>query len=442
FGITNTLKKFYENRLAEFIDKESKCVSTLNFKDTFFKCYNNNNAQFLKEFYQLDCDNLFLKNISLGIIKTSKNNDVCELFNDSLDDNVNHTLYSRIKHEFSFFQKKIDLNDIANMSWACPGCHYIQIIDSELYIVPRNAVGRFRNRPRSTKTMLQQVVDIFKSSIGDLEMFIQVQDAVQLRSRDLEKMRHNVPVFGYSKTHKEGPVGFWGMNPNGIILIPCFTFWIHEGPGLGRWRSLLETLPKVADKIKWENRIPKLLFRGARTGDRYWLTGIGERRNDSLLDIEFMEWKSGNRSRYYSDNSKTLEQFCEYKYLLHQEGWSYSNRLKYLMVCGAPVIYANFFEWEEHWYQLLKHDYNVLIFKDKYNETLFKNLTRSIVQDDKKAKLIGQRSRELVQKYLSEQAIFCYLRNVLIEYSNLFSYKPVKHPTAVKIDDYILSTDD
>jgi hypothetical protein len=262
-----------------------------------------------------------------------------------------------------------------------------------------------------------------------------LEDAVNLKSSVHNKRKHNVPVFGLAKTRHQPR---WGLNPDGIILIPCFTLWVFTSPSIGKWRSTFETLPKIADKIKWENRIDKVMWRGARTGDRWWLTKIGERKNDSTLDIEFIDWKPDKRSPRYSDNFKTIQQYCQYKYLLHQEGWSYSNRLKYLLLCGSPVIYANFYGWEEYWYHLLKHDHNILVFKDKGNEKLFKNLTQAIIQDDEKAKFIGANGRALVQKYLSEQAVLCYFRNVLIEYGKLFTYKPVRHTHAMKIDEFLV----
>ncbi|CAF1664454.1 unnamed protein product [Rotaria magnacalcarata] len=164
----------------------------------------------------------------------------------------------------------------------------------------------------------------------------------------------------------------------------------------------------MADKVVWEERMRKVMWRGARTGERQWLTEIGERRNDSLLDIEFIDWNPGNRSRFYSDNFKTIYQYAEYKYLLHQEDWSYSSRLKYLLLCGSPVIYANFYGWQEYWYHLLKHDFNIIEFKAKGSELSFYNLTREIAKNDRKAKYIGSNGRALVQKYLNDQAIQQY----------------------------------
>ena len=258
---------------------------------------------------------------------------------------------------------------------------------------------------------------------------------MNLRTPGLNKAKHNVPVFGFAKSNHQPT---WGLRPDGIVLIPCFTLWVFVAPSMGRWRSTFETLPKVADRLSWEDRIGKLMWRGAKTGDRQWLTGIGERKNDSALDIEFIQWKPGKLSSQYSDNFKTVQEYCRYKYLLHQEGWSYSNRLKYLMLCGSPVIHANFYGWEEYWYHLLTPDHNILVFKDKGNETSFKHLIRSIMHDDEKAIYVGNNGRALIQQYSSEQAILCYFRNVLLRYAKLFAYKPLRHPRAVKIDEFLI----
>ncbi|CAF4818368.1 unnamed protein product [Rotaria socialis] len=397
-----------------------------------FKCYQQNSSSILKDFYQLDCSNPFLKQISLA--KLNAKDDVCELFNDSIDGTEYRTLYHRIKMDFQNFTEKITHYDILKMGDACPGCHHIQLIDGQLFIVQRSTAFNYQTRSRSIKTMLKHVTDTFKT-IGNFEMFIHLQDAVFLKSPELDRMKHKVPVFGLTKTYSKIKRS---LRPDGIVLIPCFTLWFFTAPYIGRWRNIVENLPKEADKIKWEYRIGKVVWRGARNGERAWLTGIGEQRNKSLLDIEFMDWKPGNHSQIYTDNFKTIYQYCEYKYLLHQEGSTYSNRLKYLLLCGSPVIYANFQGWQEYWYHLLKHDYNVLEFKAKGNETLFTNITEEISKDDNKAKRIGINGRALVQKYLNEQAILCYFRNVLIEYSKLFAYKPVRHPDAIDIDDFLV----
>jgi hypothetical protein len=134
-----------------------------------FRCYNNSESTILKGFYQLDCENPFLKNLSLRDL--DENADVCELFNESFDGHENHTLYPRIKTEFKHFSHSITNNDILNIDAACPQCHHIQIIDGELFIVNRPTAFNFQTRSRSIKAMLNQVIETFKP-VRNLEMFI------------------------------------------------------------------------------------------------------------------------------------------------------------------------------------------------------------------------------------------------------------------------------
>ncbi|CAF1450478.1 unnamed protein product [Adineta ricciae] len=160
-----------------------------------FKCYNDDESVFLKDFYRLDCENPFLKNISLRDLNNSM--DVCELFNEPYDSNKGLTLYSRIKMDFKNFQENITHSDIMKMEAACPECHHIQIIDGQLFIVNRRTAVNFQFRSRKMKSLLKQVVDTFQS-IRNLEMFIHVQDAVMLNSSELNEKKHKVPVFGFA----------------------------------------------------------------------------------------------------------------------------------------------------------------------------------------------------------------------------------------------------
>lgn len=134
-----------------------------------FRCYDNTESLVLKDFYRLDCENPFLKNISLRDLEP--NMDVCDIFNEPYDANDNHSLYSRIESEFKVFPSNITLDDIMEIEAACPMCHHIQLIDGQLFIVERPTAANFQTRSRSMKAMLKQVTDTFQD-IGNLEMFI------------------------------------------------------------------------------------------------------------------------------------------------------------------------------------------------------------------------------------------------------------------------------
>jgi hypothetical protein len=137
-----------------------------------FRCYDDLDSVILKDFYRLDCTNLFLRNISLRDLDAKA--DVCEPFNESYGGDENRTLFSRIERDFKHFPGSITHTDIMNIEAACPECHHIQIIDGELFIVQRRTAVNFQTRSRSMKAMLKQVLDTF-DSIGNLEMFIHLR---------------------------------------------------------------------------------------------------------------------------------------------------------------------------------------------------------------------------------------------------------------------------
>jgi hypothetical protein len=137
-----------------------------------FKCSSDSGSIILKEFYQLDCENPFLKHLSQRSMEAY--DDVCEVFNEAFDGNENHTLYYRIERDFEPFTRKITLDDIVYIAAACPECHHLQLIDGELFVVERETAVNFQTRSRSIKSLVKQVIDTFKS-IGNLEIFIHVR---------------------------------------------------------------------------------------------------------------------------------------------------------------------------------------------------------------------------------------------------------------------------
>jgi hypothetical protein len=144
------------------------------------------------------------------------------------------------------------------------------------------------------------------------------------------------------------------------------------------------------------------------------------------MDVSFMNWE---RSKFQAlpihKEYRTLEQHCDYKYLLHLEGKTYSGRLKYLLLCGSPVIFAKIAGWEEFWYHLLTHQENIIIL-DSVDEVLLLNMTNYLLENSERASRIGINGRNLVLKYLNEQAIICYMRNMLLTYGKLVDYQVTK----------------
>jgi protein glucosyltransferase len=350
--------------------------------------------------------------------------------------NAELSLFTRLHREFQPFNKrKILLADIENISNSCPSCHHIQIIGHRLYNVPRPAAWNYETRSRSVKILIKHVMDTFPD-IPDLELFLNVHDIVDLPN-GLNDAFFNVPIFGITKTNKVRR----GLHSDGIVLMPCFTLWSWPEARVGRWSKIFQSILDAGKKMEYEKRVPKLFWRGVEFPKRSWFIKVAKKYPGSM-DVGVMKWTRLKNilALTPSDTYKTLEQHCSYKYLLHQEGVTYSSRLKYLLLCGSAVVFNAVEYWEEYWYHLLENDKNIILFEANGNETVLESTLNFLKHQDDKAKDIGSKGRQLVQNYLNEHAVSCYWWKLLHEYAKLIGYKPSLHPDAVHIDDFILGS--
>jgi len=284
--------------------------------------------------------------------------------------------------------------------------------------------------------LIKYVVDTFPD-IRDVDVFFDVGDNVELPN-GLNNVLFNVPIFTLAKSNKFKQ----GLRPDGRVLMPCFSLWNWPEARAGQWSDRFESILSMGHKLEFSKRVPKLFWRGADNDwKRRWFIEMGKKYPDTI-DVSGMDWirKSGVLSHKGSDNYKTLEQHCSYKYLLHLEGASYSSRIKYLLLCGSTVVFNVIEYWEEYWYHLLENGKNIIFFNGNLNETALNSTLDFLKNNEDRAKDIGARGRQIVQNYLNEHAVGCYWWKLLHEYGKLVGYEPTLHPDAMYIEDFILGS--
>jgi hypothetical protein len=381
-----------------------------------FQCQRKWEWSNVSPFYDVDCGNPFLK-LLVNISKDTSKSDLCDNFD---------PLYSRITDDFRSFKsfQSIDFNKLLT---DCSQCHYLQIIDGKLYVVPRSTSRNYQTRSQSIKTLFKYVINTF-NNIPNMEFLFHVGDSVDMK-RNLRNPS-KCPVFGFARKKKDI------MNDtytDGVVTIPCFSFLSWSEAGINRWDKKMISIKQVGDTNTFDKRINKLFWRGAPTGNRAAFVSIAE-KYQQIMDISFMNWKGHGFLGFSTHKQyRTLEQHCDYKYLLHLEGNTFSGRLKYLLLCGSPItcIFAKTDEWEEFWYHLLKHKRNIILI-DSHNETLLLNMTNYLIENSERASQIGINGRNIVLKYLNQQAIICYMRNVLQAFSKLINYQVIKRDKATQ----------
>ncbi|CAF0866885.1 unnamed protein product [Adineta ricciae] len=350
--------------------------------------------------------------------------------------NKHADLFARVQLHFQpFSNRKILFSDIENLSNSCLSCHHIQIIQNKLYIIPRPNAFNYQTRSRSVKLLIKQMMDTFPNT-PDLDLFFSVQDMVDLPN-GLNGVRFNVPIFAFAKTTRTKV----GLRSDAVIPMPCFTLWSWPETRAGRWTDRSQSIVSAAQKIGYKNRIPKLFWRGVWNWKRLWYIDLAK-ENPDIMDIKDVSWNAtANGVAHRASNAYvTLEGHCDYKYLAHLEGSSYSSRLKYLLLCGSPVVYNPVQYWEEHWYHLLKDRENIIVFESARNEAALKKLLDHLSHNENKMKRIGQKGQQLVLEYLSEHAVSCYWWKLMHEYAKLLGYQPTLHPDAIHIDDFLIGT--
>lgn len=97
------------------------------------------------------------------------------------------------------------------------------------------------------------------------------------------------------------------------------------------------------------NKIPKLMWRGA-VWTNPTLRGalVQETEDKPWADVSDFDWST--RSGHIA-----TEDFCQFGFLAHTEGRSWSDRLKYLLNCRSVRV-AHELEWSAHYYHLLKSE--------------------------------------------------------------------------------------
>ena len=202
-------------------------------------------------------------------------------------------------------------------------------------------------------------------------------------------------------------------------LMPDFGFWSWPETKVGSYGEVQRKAIAMEDTAdnptrkpwSWDSKEDKLLWRGAVMNLQVREKFISITKDKPWADVKAIEW---HNKESMSMDLKSMDQHCQYKYLAHTEGNSYSGRLKYLQNCRS-VIVAHKMDWIQHYTPLMRAsgpDQNYV----KVNRD-FSNLESTMLalqQDDNKARLIAKNNVETFrERYLTPAAEVCYWRSLI-----------------------------
>ena len=176
-----------------------------------------------------------------------------------------------------------------------------------------------------------------------------------------------------------------------------------------------------AGHFSWQNKIPKLVWRGATMGLRLRDQLLEVSAGKSWADVVALDW---HNKESITNDLKSMPEHCQYKYLAHTEGNSYSGRLKYLQACRSVVI-AHKMDWIQHYYPLMHSsgpDQNYVEVDrdfDKLETTIL-----DLEKHDREAERIASNSvKTFRERYLTPAAEACYWRYLIHGWAEV-SFQP------------------
>lgn len=206
-------------------------------------------------------------------------------------------------------------------------------------------------------------------------------------------------------------------------LMPDFGYWSWPLELVGAYEQI--RVEMVQNQLPWRERIPKVLWRGALKTNEIRKTMYRLTRNKDWADIKEVKWKNRTDvSASSATSSISMADHCNYQYLLHTEGRSYSGRGKYLLNCGSTVIMHKS-EWiEPHQDVYVKAGASQNVVEVERDFSDLEEKMQELLSKPKLAQTIAENNQKTFRdRYLTPAAQVCYWRKLFRRWADV-SFKP------------------
>jgi hypothetical protein len=361
---------------------------------------------------------------------------------------LDEALIDIVNHELKHLRSKGLTENIINHSWAYASPQ----IDSSARTCHLSKIADFHIRDGSTGPggLWSPGAGRQEGVYASLKRFVEKQKPKGVRLDDLDLLFAvgDVPT---AISKPGGPAHVAECTPSGIdadkgaceaadescgILVfeankrPVDTFAIALfDDTYSHWASDRETILKSSRR--WSDRSDRLRFEGGGAGHRRCLSHQILDDAADQLDIRLYkadcpdEFDKGWCGYDVKEGRTAHNDLCSSKYLLHMPGTSssYSNRLKYLLACGAVVVVTET-EFYEFWYPMLR-PYEHFIPAGNLELTGGADLpmiVECLRSHDADAEKIAANAREFVNTHLVADVHERYLAELLPAYASLRQY--------------------
>jgi hypothetical protein len=223
----------------------------------------------------------------------------------------------------------------------------------------------------------------------------------------------SVPLWGYARRAED----------THIWLIPDFGYWSWPETKVGSMREvqMKAALAEEHDGWTWSRKVRKILWRGATMGLPLREKFIQVTAGQPWADVKALDW---HNKESMANDLKSMAQHCEYRYLAHTEGNSYSGRLKYLQACRSVVV-AHTMDWIQHHHPLMRASgpQQNYVQVDRSFDDLEQKIAWLEAHDADAQRIAANSVQTFREHYLTPAAEACYWRKVIHGWAKV-SFEP------------------
>ncbi|KAG4030997.1 hypothetical protein MFRU_010g01230 [Monilinia fructicola] len=274
------------------------------------------------------------------------------------------------------------------------------IFDQQLYILDTS--GQIYSRGLATLHALHRAMLTSPEPLPDIEFTMNVDDRLEGHAQWL-----------YARQ----------VNNTETWLMPEYGFWAWPETKIGSYGEAQMKALLTESEWPWSRKIDKLLWRGATMNLEVRKKFVEVTKGKTWADVKTLDWHNEGSMR---NDLKSMDEHCQYKFLAHTEGNSYSARLKYLRNYRS-VIVAHKLEWMEFFHPLMKKDGSEqnYIEVDRQFEGLEKKMEELLGKKDSgDLEEIAERSvRVFRERYLTPAAEVCYWRRLISGWKEVMGFE-------------------
>ncbi|KAF2726294.1 hypothetical protein K431DRAFT_317127 [Polychaeton citri CBS 116435] len=340
-------------------------------------------------------------------------------------------LYFEIQRAVKYWQNRnhtISEEDI-ELSWRDDGAFRLLIHENKARMLESRILETNRtygNYSQRTSAVLQQIrralsgASAVGQAIPTIEFSVTVEDLNRIPNEESDT--HTTWHFARRLVERD---------QDRIWLIPDFNFWAAPAPeGIVGFEEARQLAKRHDSPLI--DKIPKAVWRGAVwTNEAVRGALIRATQNKPWADVKEVNWRRRN------DMIRT-EDVCNYMFLVHTEGQSWSGRLKYLLNCDALVMVHDL-DWTTHYYHLLTADgprQNYISVKRDFSNLQQK--VQWLLEHPEHAQKVADNAATIFrQRYTTPAAVACYWRRLFHAWADV-AFVPDPYESSHKADELSL----